>query len=86
MLKIPDLRAHLVAAVPELARDPERVIVMASGSEVSLAMEAVKILEGEAPGRKFRVVSMPSWAAVPYVPSTSTSLTRTEVLPVPGSP
>ena len=23
MLKIPDLRAHLVAAVPELARDPE---------------------------------------------------------------
>ncbi len=38
------------------------VIVMASGSEVSLALEAVKILEGEAPGRKFRVVSMPSVA------------------------
>lgn len=34
MLKIPDLRAHLVAAVPELARDPERFIVMASGGRV----------------------------------------------------
>lgn len=34
MLKIPDLRAHLVAAVPELARDPERLIVMASGGRV----------------------------------------------------
>ena len=38
------------------------VLVIASGSEVSLALEAVKILEGEAPGRKFRVVSMPSVA------------------------
>ena len=34
MLKIPDLRAHLVAAVPELSRDPERLIVMASGGRV----------------------------------------------------
>lgn len=34
MLKIPDLRAHLVRAVPELARDPERFIVMASGGRV----------------------------------------------------
>ena len=34
MLKIPDLRNHLVAAVPELARDPERFIVMASGGRV----------------------------------------------------
>ena len=34
MLKIPDLRNHLVAAVPELSRDPERLIVMASGGRV----------------------------------------------------
>lgn len=38
------------------------VLVIASGSEVPLALEAVKILEAEAPGRKFRVVSMPSVA------------------------
>lgn len=38
------------------------VIVMGSGSEVSLALDAVKILEAEAPSRKFRVVSMPSLA------------------------
>lgn len=36
------------------------LIVMASGSEVSLALSAVKILEDEEPGRKIRVVSMPS--------------------------
>ena len=36
------------------------LIVMASGSEVSLALAAVKILEQEEPGRKIRVVSMPS--------------------------
>ncbi|MBA4356273.1 MAG: transketolase, partial [Desulfovibrio sp.] len=36
------------------------LIVMASGSEVSLALGAVKILEEEEPGRKIRVVSMPS--------------------------
>ena len=39
--------------------EPE-LIVMASGSEVSLALEAVKILETEEPGRMIRVVSMPS--------------------------
>ena len=39
--------------------EPE-LIVMASGSEVSLALEAVKILENEEPGRMIRVVSMPS--------------------------
>ncbi len=38
------------------------VLVMASGSEVSLVLDAVKILETEAPARKFRVVSMPSVA------------------------
>jgi transketolase len=38
------------------------IIVMATGSEVSLALDAVKLLEAEAPGRKFRVVSMPSLA------------------------
>lgn len=34
MLKIPDLRAHLSAAVPALARDPEKFIVLASGGRV----------------------------------------------------
>jgi len=36
------------------------LIVLASGSEVALALDAVKILEEEEPGRKIRVVSMPS--------------------------
>lgn len=34
MLKLPELRQHLTAAVPELARDPERLIVMASGGRI----------------------------------------------------
>jgi transketolase len=38
------------------------VLLIASGSEVSLALEAAALLEAEAPGRKFRVVSMPSVA------------------------
>ncbi|MDQ7835673.1 MAG: transketolase [Humidesulfovibrio sp.] len=41
-------------------KDEPELIVMASGSEVSLALEAVKILEEEEPGRMIRVVSMPS--------------------------
>lgn len=38
------------------------VILMASGSEVPLILDAAKILVDEAPGRKIRVVSMPSVA------------------------
>jgi len=38
--------------------DPE-LIIIASGSEVSLSLDAKKILEKE--GKKVRVVSMPSW-------------------------
>jgi transketolase len=38
------------------------VLLIASGSEVSLALEAAALLEAEAPARKFRVVSMPSVA------------------------
>ncbi|MDP2846842.1 MAG: transketolase C-terminal domain-containing protein, partial [Humidesulfovibrio sp.] len=38
------------------------VILMASGSEVSLILDAAKLLVEEAPGRKIRVVSMPSVA------------------------
>ncbi len=38
------------------------LILIASGSEVSLALEAAALLEAEAPGRKIRVVSMPSVA------------------------
>jgi len=38
------------------------LILMASGSEVSLALDAAKILQDEAPARKIRVVSMPSVA------------------------
>lgn len=38
------------------------LILIATGSEVSLALEAAKILRAEAPGRKIRVVSMPSVA------------------------
>ncbi|SNS23673.1 transketolase [Humidesulfovibrio mexicanus] len=38
------------------------LIMLASGSEVSLVLEAAEILEKEAPGRKIRVVSMPSVA------------------------
>ena len=34
MLKLADLRAHLTAAVPELARDPERLIVMAGAGRI----------------------------------------------------
>jgi len=45
----------------DCAGTPE-LIVMATGSEVSLALDAAKILVDEAPGRKVRVVSMPSVA------------------------
>ncbi|MDR3640460.1 MAG: transketolase [Humidesulfovibrio sp.] len=45
----------------DCAGTPE-LILMASGSEVSLALEAAALLESEAPGRKIRVVSMPSVA------------------------
>ncbi|OIN98883.1 MAG: transketolase [Desulfovibrionaceae bacterium CG1_02_65_16] len=45
----------------DCAGTPE-LIVMASGSEVSLALEAAAMLEAEAPGRKIRVVSVPSVA------------------------
>ncbi|HWR03112.1 MAG TPA: transketolase C-terminal domain-containing protein, partial [Humidesulfovibrio sp.] len=38
------------------------LIMIASGSEVSLILEAAALLEAEAPGRKIRVVSMPSVA------------------------
>lgn len=34
MLKLPHLRNHLAKAVPELARDPERFIVMATGGRI----------------------------------------------------
>jgi len=36
--------------------------MIASGSEVPLILDAAKLLEDEAPGRKIRVVSMPSVA------------------------
>ena len=45
----------------DCAGTPE-LILMASGSEVSLALEAAALLQAEAPGRKIRVVSMPSVA------------------------
>jgi transketolase len=45
----------------DCAGTPE-LILMASGSEVSLALEAAALLEAEAPNRKIRVVSMPSVA------------------------
>lgn len=38
------------------------LIMIASGSEVPLILDAAKLLEDEAPGRKIRVVSMPSVA------------------------
>jgi len=41
------------------SEDEPEVIIMASGSEVSLAVEAFKVLESE--GIKTRVVSFPSW-------------------------
>jgi hypothetical protein len=34
MLKPADLRAHLTAAVPQLARDPEKLIVIARGGRI----------------------------------------------------
>lgn len=34
MLKPPDLRQHLSSAVPDLARDPEKLIVMASAGRI----------------------------------------------------
>jgi len=43
----------------DCAGTPE-LILMASGSEVSLALEAAALLQAEAPGRKIRIVSMPS--------------------------
>jgi transketolase len=45
----------------DCAGEPE-LILMASGSEVPLILDAAKILADEAPGRKIRVVSMPSVA------------------------
>jgi transketolase len=41
--------------------EPE-LILMASGSEVALILDAARLLEAEAPGRRIRVVSMPSVA------------------------
>jgi transketolase len=51
------------------------VILIATGSEVSLAMEAREILQGE--GRRVRVVSMPSWELFAAQPQAY----RDEVLP-----
>jgi len=45
----------------DCAGTPE-LILMASGSEVSLALEAAALLQAEAPSRKIRIVSMPSVA------------------------
>jgi transketolase len=64
--------AYVLADPPE--GQPE-VILIATGSEVSLVMEAREILEQE--GRRTRVVSMPSWELFRGQPQTY----RDEVLP-----
>jgi transketolase len=51
------------------------VVLIATGSEVSLAIEAAKILEGE--GTSVRVVSMPSWELFSAQPQAY----RDEVIP-----
>ena len=56
------------------APDPE-VLLMASGSEVTVVLEAAKVLAGE--GRRVRVVSMPSWELFERQPASY----RDEVLP-----
>jgi len=43
----------------EASKDPARLVVIASGSEIALALQARERLEGE--GIPTRVVSMPSW-------------------------
>jgi transketolase len=55
---VSDHPAQYGAYVLEGAEDPE-VILVATGSEVSLALDASKLLEEQ--GLRTRVVSMPSW-------------------------
>jgi transketolase len=55
--------AYVLADPP--GKNPE-VIIIASGSEVILAIEAFEKLQAE--GRRVRVVSMPSWELFDYQP------------------
>ncbi|MEW6511563.1 MAG: transketolase [Bacteroidota bacterium] len=81
--KVPVLDQSKYAAAVNLLRgaytltaDPNpQVIIIGTGSEVSLALEAHKLLAGE--GIRSRVVSMPSWELFERQPQTY----RDEVLP-----
>ena len=82
--KVPTLDRNELAPAEGLRRgayvladadgDPE-LILIASGSEVSLALEAAELLRGD--GVAVRVVSMPSWALFSRQPAAY----RDEVLP-----
>jgi transketolase len=53
--------AYVLAESPKIKKGRPDVIIMATGSEVSLALEAFDILENGKSGVKVRVVSMPCW-------------------------
>lgn len=53
--------AYILAESPKIKKGRPDVILMATGSEVSLALEAFYILEDGDSGVKVRVVSMPCW-------------------------